>query len=297
MKRLALFICTLLCANVLLAQTFWVDSLQYHVTSTSLAEVEVYGADYKITTAIIPSTVTYQGATYSVTSIGENAFYCCSSLTSVTIPNSVTSIGGYAFANCTGLTEVTIPESVTSINSAAFLGNTNLTTLHFNAIHCDFNLEQYLVFPNTINNVIIGENVEKIPNNFLNHSKITNVTIPNSVDTIEYWAFGNCSLLTDVTLGSDLVSLGYNAFGRDSNLIRLNYNATNCTSFDQDAFANAKRISIINIGNNVETIPAYFAYDLDSLAYVTIPANVTSIGNSAFYDCDNLASGNISKSV
>ena len=317
--------------SIVIPETIDYEGITYNVTSidtwafdshTNLTSVTIpnsivsigKGAFYGctgLTSMDIPNSVTTidTGAFYgcagltsinipnSITSIKTSTFYGCSGLTSIDIPNSVTSIGGYAFANCTGLTEVTIPESVTSINSAAFLGNTNLTTLHFNAIHCDFNLEQYLVFPNTINNVIIGENVEKIPNNFLNHSKITNVTIPNSVDTIEYWAFGNCSLLTDVTLGSDLVSLGYNAFGRDSNLIRLNYNATNCTSFDQDAFANAKRISIINIGNNVETIPAYFAYDLDSLAYVTIPANVTSIGNSAFYDCDNLASGNISKSV
>ena len=294
--------------SIVIPETIDYEGITYNVTSI---DAWAFDSHTNLTSVTIPNSIVSigKGAFYgcagltsinipnSITSIKTSTFYGCSGLTSIDIPNSVTSIGGYAFANCTGLTEVTIPESVTSINSAAFLGNTNLTTLHFNAIHCDFNLEQYLVFPNTINNVIIGENVEKIPNNFLNHSKITNVTIPNSVDTIEYWAFGNCSLLTDVTLGSDLVSLGYNAFGRDSNLIRLNYNATNCTSFDQDAFANAKRISIINIGNNVETIPAYFAYDLDSLAYVTIPANVTSIGNSAFYDCDNLASGNISKSV
>ncbi len=310
--------------SIVIPETIDYEGITYNVTSidtwafesrTNLTSVTIpnsivsieQGAFYGcmgLTSIDIPNSVTTidTGAFYgcagltsinipnSITSIGYATFYGCSSLTSVNIPNSVTSIGDYAFYNCSSLTSVTIPESVTSINDAAFLGNTNLTTLHFNAIHCDFNLEQYRVFPNTINNVIIGENVEKIPNNFLNYSKITNITIPNSVDTIEWWAFGHCSLLTDVTLGSDLVSLGYNAFGSDSNLIRLNYNATNCTSFDQDAFANSKRISTINIGNNVETIPAYFAYDLDSLAYVTIPANVTSIGYEAFYDCDNLAS-------
>ena len=57
-----------------------------------------------------------------VTSIGEEAFYCCFGLTSVTIPNSVTSIGGAAFAGCSGLTSVTIPNSVTSIGNYAFNG-------------------------------------------------------------------------------------------------------------------------------------------------------------------------------
>ena len=121
MKRTLLLICTLLCANVLFAQTrFWVDSLQYEVTSTSPAEVEVYYANSSITTAIIPAIVTYQGTTYDVTAIGNDAFEYCDSLTSIDIPNSVTSIGGYAFRFCDGLTSVTIPNSVTSIGNYAF---------------------------------------------------------------------------------------------------------------------------------------------------------------------------------
>ena len=72
MKRLLFFICTLFCANVLLAQTrFWVDSLQYEVTSTTPAKVEVNDAKYSITTAIIPETVSYDGINYTVTSIGD----------------------------------------------------------------------------------------------------------------------------------------------------------------------------------------------------------------------------------
>ena len=69
---------------------------------------------------VIPESVTYNGETYPVTSIGLYAFYGCSGLTSVTIPNSVTSIGSGAFDGCSGLTNVTIPNSVTSIGSYAF---------------------------------------------------------------------------------------------------------------------------------------------------------------------------------
>ncbi len=69
---------------------------------------------------VIPESVNYNNVTYSVTSIGPYAFYVCSGLTSITIPNSVTSIGKWAFSYCIGLTSVTIPNSVTGITEYAF---------------------------------------------------------------------------------------------------------------------------------------------------------------------------------
>ncbi len=130
MKKVLLLICTLLCANVLSAQTrFWVDSLQYEVTLTNPAKVEVYDANDSITTVNIPATVTYNGINYSVTSIGAQAFSFCSSLTSIDIPNSVTSIGDYVFSGCSSLTSVTISNSVTSIGRSAFQNCSSLTSV------------------------------------------------------------------------------------------------------------------------------------------------------------------------
>ena len=120
----------LLFSSVAFAHDFEVDGIYYKITNSTTKEVEVtysgslyYAVANEYTgNVVIPESVTYVGATYSVTSIGNYAFRDCSGLTSVEIPNSVTSIGQSAFNGCTGLTSIEIPNSVTSIGSSAFSG-------------------------------------------------------------------------------------------------------------------------------------------------------------------------------
>ena len=146
MKKIIFAICTLLCANVLFAQsTFTIGDLTYGVISTNPPQVEVHDANLSITTANIPETVTYNETTYSVTSIEEWAFCNCSSLTSVTLPNSIASIGNDAFYKCSSLTSISIGNSLTYIGYDAFYNCSSLNTLNFNAINCNdfYNLSPF----------------------------------------------------------------------------------------------------------------------------------------------------------
>ena len=130
--------------------------------------------------------------------MGSSAFYGCSGLTSITIPNSVTSIGGYAFSNCSGLTSVTIPNSVTSIGGYAFSNCSGLTS------------------------VTIGNSVTSIGSSaFSGCIGLTSITIPNSVTTIGDLAFSGCSSLDYFACGLKVTSIGKEAFSDCTAMTKL----------------------------------------------------------------------------
>ena len=262
----------------------------------------------------IPSSVTYYGITYSVTSIGSSAFHDCSGLTSVTIPNSVTSIDEQAFYGCTGLTSVTIPNSVTSIDEQAFYGCAGLTS------------------------VTIGGSVTSIGSSaFWNCSGLTSVSIPNSVTSIGNWAFASCYGLTSVFIPNSVNSIGNWAFkdvrhieyygaatGAPWGAISMNgivdddfvfssstedtllaYIGTGgaiaipntVTMIGKQAFYGCSGLTSVIIPNSVIKIDSLAFYNCNGLISVVIPNSVTSIGYCAFYVCSGLSSISIPNSV
>ena len=128
-QKTLLFILFLLSTLMASAYDAQVDGVYYNLIAKE-KQAEVTSGDTKYTGNVtIPESFTYNGVTYSVTSIGSEAFRGCFGLTSVIIPNSVTSIKYSAFSGCSKLTSITIPNSVTSIENTTFYDCSGLTSI------------------------------------------------------------------------------------------------------------------------------------------------------------------------
>ncbi|MBO7496591.1 MAG: leucine-rich repeat domain-containing protein [Salinivirgaceae bacterium] len=283
---------TLFVAVMFASQTWaYFKSGDLYYNPTSSTTVEVYWADNSsgLTNISIPNSVTNNGMTYSVTSIGKEAFKDNSSLTSVTIPNSVTSIGEEAFAYCSNLSSVTIPNSVTSISDYAFFGCSGLTS------------------------VVIPESVTSIGSfAFGGCICLTSITIPSSVTSIGASAFLACNNLTTYITDNgirykvlydncvEVDEKGNNQFYSGEvvipQLVSMGSKSYTVTSIGAGAFGYCE-ITSITIPNSVTSISDYAFFGCMELTSITIPESVTNIGNYSFAACSKLGSITIPESV
>ena len=252
----------------------------------------------------------------SVTHIGDYAFYGCSGLTSITIPNSVTSIGEKAFYNCTGLTSIEIPNSVTSIGNIAFYGCSGLTSVYINdlAAWCTISFldgssnplyhANHLYFNDTeITELLIPNSVTSIGDYaFYNCTGLTSIEIPNSVMSIGNYAFSGCTGITSITIPNSIASIGNSAFWSCTNLTRVIINSNTIVGKTYTYNSNFKtifgnQVEEYILGDSVTHIGDYAFYDCSGLTSIEIPNSVMSIGNYAFSGCTGLTSVDIPNSV
>ena len=220
-----------------------------------------------------------------VTSIGDDAFYDCDSITSVSIPKSVTSIGEGAFA-WSSLKSIELSKGVTSIGNAAFAGCTNLSSITLPDGITDIE-ERAFAECSSLKSVVLSHGVKTIKEStFFECSSLTNISIPKSVTSIEDKAFEGCSSLTGIMLPNGLKNIGNSAFTDCSSLTDINI-PDGITSIENSAFYGCSKLQAIRIPKSVTSI-GDSAFERSGLKSVVIPASVTDFGDYIFSDCNEL---------
>ena len=284
------------------------EGLYYNVTDTG--EIEIARCYEYVRKVNI--TIEIDGK--FVTSIGKEAFFNCTGLTEITIPDSVTSIEDYAFSNCTSLTEITIPDSVTSIESGTFFGCTSLTEITLPDSVTDIEGQYYDGYSyygafsgcTSLTEITIPDSVTSIGECvFSGCTGLTEITIPDSVTSIGRRAFSGCTGLTEITIPDSVTSIGGRAFSGCTSLTEITI-PDGVTSIESGTFFGCTSLTEITLPDSVTDIEGQY-YDgysyygafsgCTSLTEITIPDSVTSIGECVFSGCTGLTEITIPDSV
>ena len=265
-----------------------------HSQTRWIMQSAFYGCS-NLTSIVIPE---------GVTSIGYNAFQFCSSLTSVVIPEGVTSIGYNAFQFCSSLTSVVIPEGVTSIGSYAFSSCSSLTNVTLPSSLTEFGSNAFSSC-SSLTSVVISEGVKSIGGGaFSSCSSLTSVVIPEGVTSIGSEAFENCTAMVSVVIPTSMQTVGDRAFARCSGLEEVHISDLNSWAairFSDDEanpifhagtlFLSGAPVKSLRIDPTWELPRQNNSYNfryLTSLEEVHIPVEVKSLNKDIFIGCTNL---------
>lgn len=304
------------------------QTLYYSITSSSSVELIAPGgvvysssnwAGYTRPTGniIIPSSVSYGGTTYSVTSMAGGTFMLCDQLTSIAIPNSIKYIGSWALAS-SGIATINYPTTAIWVEEFVLSGTPWLESQPDGLVYLGNTLycfkgnmpENYaLTIPSNTNSIAgrafspgyevgytnlvsvsIPNSVEYIGGSAFYKCHLNSLTLPSSLKVIGSHAFG-CNYFTNVTIPSEVISIGSSAFAQCGSLTTVVINARSITDDQQliSPFYNCPYLTTVSFGNNVQHIPANLCSGCSSITgSLSLPSSLLSIGEYAFDGCTGL---------
>lgn len=288
---LALLWLSTLCLSVVHASTL-IDGLYYDLDKsnhTATVTYETTGSNNHAllpADVVIPESVTYEGITYSVTKIGNEAFANCKMLESISVPSTVVQIGkedsSLAFSGCTSLKRIRFEDGTQKLILGAYY-NKDYKSNYGSGLFRSCPLEE----------VYIGRNIsyknnyytfEEYPqyygySAFYNQPKLAKVTISSTVTEIPICLFKGCSVLSNVSIHGRLTKIPAYSFD-GCNLSTLNL-SNSIEEIGDYAFRNNTALTTVSLGGNIKTIGG-FAFYKTSVSSINIPNNVTIIGESCF---------------
>ena len=275
----------------------------------------------------------------SIVSIGDNAFAKCKALIDITVPKSITRIANRTFADCESLASLKIPDNVISIGDEAFKGCKLLVAINIpdsvinigDRIFSDchelgliYNTSKTILFHHpekspattyvflesitticsgafrcceSLTDIIIPDGIESIGvETFYGCSSLAVVTIPKSVTRIGNRAFEDCKALSSIKMPDNVISIGEGAFSGCKSLTDITI-PNGITSIGFETFRGCESLSTVTIPHGVTSIGNIAFEDCARLTNIEIPESVTSIGNIAFADCKNLSRINIPEGI
>ncbi len=290
--------------NVTASGTSLTIGKQYISQSTALdltgAVTDADGTPYTITAlgveAFWDSYLTAITLPDGLESIGDKAFYSCSSLTAIDIPSSVTSIGEEAFRSCTSLKDVTLPDGLESIGSYAFNSCTSLTAIEIPSSITSI-AENTFGGCTSLEDVTLPDGLESIGSYaFRDCTRLTAIEIPSSITSIGTSAFNGCTSLAAVTLPEGLQSIGVAAFRNCSALTSIDIPAS-VTSIGKSTFDGCTSLAAATLPEGLQSIGEYAFQNCSALTSIKIPGTVKTVGMCSFQDCSGLASLELAEGV
>lgn len=269
------------------AEKVEIAGIYYHLNDDGTAEVTYRGEEEDgwmyypadelyVGDLTVPGEVEYEGKTYVVKALGDDAFAGSKYLSAIYLPSSIAAIGSGVFTLCNGLEYISVDDmNPTFISQDGVLYKRNPLSIFF-------------VPRNITGDIALLDAVREIPSaTFQNCVNLTTITLPEEVTTIADGAFNNCKNLQEIFMGDKLESIGEYAFSKCSSLTIVNF-PTSVKSIKAAAFADCTNLTYVLFHEGLENIGKMAFYNCGNIVGVQLPSTLTTIGEQAFKECVNL---------